>query len=187
MHPCAPAGKGVGLDPGRRGAYIISRSRSLIPTSIPMRIRPVQAGDRADWLRMLRGLYPGTVDDDHAEDVDGFLSGHPPVHTRAVFVCERDDGRACGLLELSLRNYAEGCAGETPYVESWYVDADVRGTGAGARLMSAAEEWARARGYTELASDTLLDNHASERAHLAVGFEVVERTIHFRKALADQA
>src|SRR4051812_2182105 len=148
-----------------------------------MLIRPVEPGDRAEWLRMFRSLYEGTVDDDHAEDVDGFLAGHPAVHTRAVFVCEREDGGLCGMLELSLRNYAEGCEGETPYVESWYVDAGVRGTGVGARLMRAAEEWARGRGYTEMASDTLLDNHASERAHLALGFEVVERAIHFRKVL----
>ncbi|HSU16104.1 GNAT family N-acetyltransferase [Longimicrobium sp.] len=151
-----------------------------------MRIRPVQPGDRAEWLRMLRALYDGTVEADHAEDVDGFLAARPAgrPHTQAVFVCEREDGALCGLLELSLRNYAEGCEGETPYVESWFVDADVRGRGIGALLMRAADAWARERGYTEIASDTLLDNHASERAHLAVGFEEVERTIHFRKSLA---
>jgi aminoglycoside 6'-N-acetyltransferase I len=150
-----------------------------------MRIRPVQPGDRAEWVRMLRGLYEGTADDDHAGDVDGFLAGRPAgrPHTRAVFVCEREDGGLCGILELSLRNYAEGCEGETPYVESWYVDGDVRGHHVGARLMGAAEEWARARGYSEIASDTLIDNQASERAHLALGFEEVERSIHFRKAL----
>ena len=150
-----------------------------------MRIRTVQHGDRAEWLRMLRGLYGGTVDDDHAEDVDGFLAGRAAgrPHTRAVFVCEREDGGLCGLLELSLRDYAEGCEGETPYVESWYVDAGARGHGVGARLMGAAEDWARDRGYAEIASDTLIDNHASERAHLAVGFEEVERTIHFRKSI----
>jgi aminoglycoside 6'-N-acetyltransferase I len=103
-----------------------------------------------------------------------------------VFVCEREEGGLCGLLELSLRNYAEGCEGETPYVESWFVDADARGHGIGAGLMDAAEDWARERGFTEIASDTLLGNHAGERAHLAAGFEEVERSIHFRKSIPRQ-
>ena len=50
-------------------------------------------------------------------------------------------------------------------------------------LMSAAEQWARQNGYTVLASDTELENTASERVHRALGFEEVERTIHFRKVL----
>lgn len=47
--------------------------------------------------------------------------------------------------------------------------------------MAAAEDWAREHGYSELASDTLLENRASEGAHRALGFEEVERAIHFRK------
>ena len=35
----------------------------------------------------------------------------------------------------------------------------------------------------ELASDALIDNSTSERAHLALGFAEVERATHFRKDL----
>jgi aminoglycoside 6'-N-acetyltransferase I len=49
--------------------------------------------------------------------------------------------------------------------------------------MAAAEQWARERGYAEIASDAVIDNHVSERAHLALGFAEVERAIHFRKEL----
>ena len=61
--------------------------------------------------------------------------------------------------------------------------ADLRGSGVGRALIAAAEQWARDRQYTELASDALLDNTGSYAAHRALGFEEVERAIHFRKAL----
>jgi aminoglycoside 6'-N-acetyltransferase I len=49
--------------------------------------------------------------------------------------------------------------------------------------MTAAEEWARVRQCREMASDDLLDNQPSLLAHSALGFEVVERCVHFRKKL----
>ena len=62
-------------------------------------------------------------------------------------------------------------------------DEDLRRSGAGRALMDAAEEWAREHGYAEIASDALLDNEVSHAAHRALGFEEVERSVHFRKAL----
>ena len=47
----------------------------------------------------------------------------------------------------------------------------------------AAETWAVTNGYTEIASDTELENGISLQAHLALGFEEVERQICFRKRL----
>ena len=41
--------------------------------------------------------------------------------------------------------------------------------------------WAGERGYTEIASDALIDNLLGERPHRALGFVEVERAIHFRK------
>ena len=49
--------------------------------------------------------------------------------------------------------------------------------------MRSAEDWARAQGCLEMASDALIDNQASQRAHAALGFEVVDRCVNFRKAL----
>jgi aminoglycoside 6'-N-acetyltransferase I len=50
--------------------------------------------------------------------------------------------------------------------------------------MEAAEQWARGRGFTDLASDALLENGLSHAAHQALGFEVVERIVVFRKSLS---
>ncbi len=148
-------------------------------------VRPVGAEDGSEWIRLLRGLYPHVPDEEHVTVVEMFLagerSGYPSLAT--VFVSPREEGGLNGFLELSVRDYAEGCDGPVPHVESWYVDPDARRLGVGHALLAAAEEWARAHGYRELASDTELDNAVSERAHRAYGFDEVERAIHFRKAL----
>jgi aminoglycoside 6'-N-acetyltransferase I len=88
------------------------------------------------------------------------------------------------MIELSLRTFADGCRSmPVPYVEGWYVVPEARRRGIGRALVAAAERWARDLGHTEMASDALLGNLESERAHLALGFEEVERAIRFRKDL----
>jgi aminoglycoside 6'-N-acetyltransferase I len=150
-----------------------------------MKVRPIASADRNEWLRLLEGLHPELCQADHVPSIDAYLCGTAieELIPSAVFVAERSDGQLAGFLELSVRNYAEGCRGSTPYVESWYVDEDVRGTGVGRALMEAAEQWARDRGYIELASDALLENSLSHAAHQALGFEAVERIVVFRKPL----
>ena len=102
----------------------------------------------------------------------------------AVIVADRGDGRLGGFVEIGSRNYAEGCD-TTPvaYLEGWYVDTDLRRSGLGTRLLGEAEAWALERGYRELASDAELHNAVSQQAHIASGFEEVERQVCFRKTL----
>lgn len=147
-----------------------------------MEIRPVTRADRDEWLRMRRILYPDAA----PQEIDEWLDSEEGTLLVgvAVFVADRGDGRLAGFIEIGLRNYAEGCV-TTPvaFLEGWYVDPDVRRNGVGARLVRTAEDWARARGLHEIASDTTLDNAVSLRAHLSLGFEEVERQICFRKTL----
>ena len=150
-----------------------------------MRIREIQPKDRAEWLRLLLELYAGSVDSDHIPVVDAFLNGDSSnwLLPSAVFVCEHRSTELCGFLELSVRNYAEGCVGATPYVESWYVEVATRAKGIGRQLIEAAEQWALANGFEALASDAELGNTDSQSAHKAVGFIEEERVVHFRKRL----
>ena len=55
-----------------------------------------------------------------------------------------------------------------------------------AALSETAENWAILNGFTEMASDTELDNAVSLAAHVSMGYEEVERQICFRKTLRDQ-
>lgn len=135
---------------------------------------------------MRHALWPDADAGILADEALAFLSGEtPPAQFAAVFVAAASDGTLLGMIELSLRPYADGCdSSPVPYIEGWYVTEGHRGRGIGAALVKAAEDWARELGHTEMASDALLDNAASERAHKALGFEEVERVIHFRKRLA---
>ena len=90
-----------------------------------------------------------------------------------------------GFIEVGLRSHADGCDMAQPvgFVEGWYVREDHRGKGVGRELMRAAERWARAKQCREMAADALIDNVGSHRAHRALGFEEVDRCVHFRKQL----
>jgi aminoglycoside 6'-N-acetyltransferase I len=147
-----------------------------------VKIRQAQAADRDEWLRMRDTLWPGSFDD-HVKEIDAYFLV-PPANT-AVFVAERANGKLGGFLEAGIRYYAEGCeTRNVGYIEGWYVDADLRLQGAGRALVEAAENWAKKIGCQEMASDCDLDNEASFKAHLAIGYEEVERAIHFRKKLS---
>ena len=137
-----------------------------------------QSTDRSEWFRMRSLLHP---DADHAEDATILLSGVQPYE---VFVALREDVGLCGYIEVGERLYAEGCeSSPVPYVESWWVDEDVRRQGVGAALMAAAQRWARERGHIEIASDTRLENTRSQKVHRALGFDEVERLVVYRRAL----
>jgi aminoglycoside 6'-N-acetyltransferase I len=90
-----------------------------------------------------------------------------------------------GFIEAGLRSHADGCDPSHPvgFVEGWYVAPAHRRRGIVALLLASAEDWARRHGCAEMASDAWVDHNDSQRAHEALGFEVVDRCVHYRKAL----
>jgi len=143
--------------------------------------RKYDDSDWNEWLRMSLALFPEQSADEAARGMREWLARDDT----AVFISERGDGTACGYVEVGSRPYADGCdTSPVGYVEAWYVDPDARRQGHGRALLGAAEEWARARGYREIASDTQLDNEMSREAHVRSGYEEVDRVIQFRKPLA---
>ena len=145
-------------------------------------IRPYKEGDRSQWLRMSLELDPDSESSDHESDMDSIIARED---AEAFFV-ERPDGTLGGYVEVGARAYADGCiTSPVGYIEAWYVDPDLRRGGYGRALLAAAETWARARGYREMASDALLDNDVSFQAHLRSGYCEVDRIVQFRKSLQD--
>ncbi|MBV9156135.1 MAG: GNAT family N-acetyltransferase [Acidobacteriaceae bacterium] len=100
-------------------------------------------------------------------------------------VAETGDGRLFGFAEVDLRSHADGCSPARPvgYLEGWYVAEEARRSGIGRQLLSTAEDWARSHGCVEMASDTSIDNELSPTCRKALGFEVVDRCVHYRKTL----
>ncbi len=101
-----------------------------------------------------------------------------------VLVIDRGDGTLGGFAELALRDGVDGARQETTaFLEGWFVDEDLRGSGWGRELVRAAEAWAVERGMIELASDAEMENEASIAAHAALGFRETFRVVQFLKPL----
>lgn len=141
--------------------------------------RPLTLADESDWLAMRLAMWP----DLPAEQLRRELV-QIAADPRQVAIGAFDGDELVAFVELSIHPHAVGCgAGPVGYLEAWYVKAEYRRTGVGRRLVAAGEDWVRAQGCTELASDTWLNNAGSHAAHLALGFTEAERLIHYRKAL----
>jgi aminoglycoside 6'-N-acetyltransferase I len=141
-------------------------------------VRLYSSDDLPEWRRMRDALWP----DQTRDDMTAWLARPDAV----VLVAEHttDAARLCGFAEVGARSIAEGCmTSPVAYLEGWYVDPDVRRRGVGSALLRGVEDWARKAGYQELASDTELTNHVSQRVHERLGFAEVERAVQYRKAL----
>lgn len=145
-----------------------------------MHIRPVETRDLDEWLRMRLQLWSEHSPAEHLREMEEILADPSCI----VLVAVHPEGGLCGFLEASQRKYAEGCeTSPVGYIEGWYVEPDYRRQKVGARLVRAAEEWARQLGLREMASDCEINNRISLKAHLALEYEEVERLIHFKKRL----
>ena len=148
-----------------------------------MIVRKATPEDSEMWEQMRQSLWPASPGE-HAREIAQFFGG--ALNTLAEILIAFDEkGDAIGLVELSIRPYAEGCySGRVAYLEGWYVSPAARRHGVGATLVAHAEEWARTQGCTEFASDCELDNVVSATAHRALGFEEVIRSICFKKTIS---
>jgi aminoglycoside 6'-N-acetyltransferase I len=146
-----------------------------------MLIRKATEQDWEDWLRLRLLLWPDSVDDDESELREFIVKNG---EKSLVLVAETSDHRVVGFVEAGIRDYADGCESRgVGYIEGWLVEEAWRRKGIGGKLVRGAEQWARGRGCTEMASDCLLDNDVSLAAHLRLGFREVERVIQFQKRL----
>jgi aminoglycoside 6'-N-acetyltransferase I len=148
-----------------------------------LRIRTGGRADRDAWLRLREALWPAAPGE-HAAEIDRLLRDAAEAAWPQAALLAEVKGHAVGLAEVSVRPVAEGCASQrVGYLEGWYVEPACRRRGVGRALVAAFEDWARARGCRELASDTEHDNELSCRAHLALGFEDAGLVRCFRRSL----
>lgn len=148
-------------------------------------MRPATAADRGAWLRMRCALWPDGAEPDHRAEIDRFFAG-PLADPLAVLIATDPAGAVLGFAELSIRAYAEGClTNRVAYLEGWYVVPEARRRGVGRALVAGAEAWGRAQGCTEFASDALVDNEVSAKAHRALGFTETAQIRCFRKDIAE--
>jgi len=150
----------------------------------------MRRSDLSGLVPMRVALHGQDEDEAHSDLEDLLLPGsRGAIGTSIVFVAERS-GVPVGFAEVMLRSHAEGCWDYTvggrmgiAHLEAWWVEPHARRSGVGQALVAAVESWAREQGSPVLASDAELDNVRSHRAHRALGFAEVERTVHFVKEL----
>lgn len=164
-----------------------------------MCVRAATVADCDVIASMCASLWPDSSAQEHAKELLPVLRGEPrSTLPMTIFVAEsatRDaslnsvnaasETALVGFIEVGLRSHADGCdtAHAVGFIEGWYVLETWRRRGVGAQLAAAAERWARAQGCTEMASDTWLDSAASQHSHEALGYQVVDRCVHYRKRL----
>src|SRR5436190_12534744 len=85
---------------GNEGRLAVDGSRIAIRTASPR--------DAASWLRLRHALWPDGTEDEHREEIDRFFPGRAR-EPKAVLVAENAAGHVIGVVELSIRPYAEGC------------------------------------------------------------------------------
>ena len=149
-------------------------------------IRLARPSDVPPLSRLREALWPESSAEEHAAELAQILAGNShSILPITIFVAASRDGALLGFLEVGLRSRADGCdeSHAVGYVEGWFVSENVRRRGIGAALFRVAEDWSRAQGCKEIASDTQIDDAVSLRAHQALGFQIAERAILFRKPL----
>ena len=149
-------------------------------------IRLAQPRDCRQLACLREALWPESSAEEHAREVAPILSGNVSfTMPTVILVAETTDQTLVGFVEAGLRSHADGCNTSRPvgYIEGWYVAESHRRRGIGTELLIAAEKWARSHGCAEMASDTWIDNEVSQRVHELLGYEVVDRCVHYRKAL----
>jgi len=123
-------------------------------------------------------------------------SGHSEMELEQEFVeLTSDPEAACfikyvgekpaGFAQCQLRrDYVEGTrTSPVGYLEGIFVLGEYRKKGYAKELLEACEKWALNKKCSEFASDCELDNDASLQFHLAMGFEVANRIICFKKSV----
>lgn len=165
-----------------RTLYGTRAADTLIVMSSKTRIERCTSPDQPGWLEMRLALWPDATAGEHRDYMVMSLA-QPERFLQLVIYDEQR--RPLGFIEGSIRSdYVNGTTSSpVGFVEGVYIVPAWRRRGIARQLFAAIGDWARARGCSELASDALLDNEVSQRAHRALGFRETERVVYFAKPL----
>lgn len=144
-------------------------------------IRKAKPIDASLLARLARKLWPQAG----LAELETEFTDFTQRTDQACFLAFSEEEKAIGFAHASLRrDYVEGCSGSpVGYLEGIYIEPAYRGQKYAKSLLQASEDWAKAQGCREFASDCELHNTQSLAFHLALGFVEENRIICFRKDL----
>lgn len=145
-----------------------------------MQISQVTPCDLFDMAGLALLLWPDHTATDLVDDARELLQSG-----RTAYFLAREDGRAVAFAQCAeRRDYVEGTAGgPVGYLEGIYVLSEYRQQGIAGALLQTCEQWARARGCRQFASDCEFGNDSSLAWHLRAGFSEANRIICFVKEI----
>jgi aminoglycoside 6'-N-acetyltransferase I len=147
-------------------------------------VRTIRPEDHGTWLALRQLLWPDHSIVELKREQQQLLA---ESDRNSVLVAAPPNAEPVGFVEVSLRDWAEGCASEpVGYIEGWYVRPSHRRAGVGRELIRAAEDWALSRGCSEMGSDAELWNEVSHIAHRALGYSEATRLVCFCKKLTER-
>lgn len=149
---------------------------------LQFRIRRCEDIRDRDWLALRSEFWDGESEEEHYASLQKFTTTHAPYF---AFIANDESGGALGFAEISVRrDFVNGCdSSPVLYLEGIFVLPAHRERGISRALCRAAEHWGAAEGIREFASDSMIDNDVSIKAHLHLGFEETERVVYFRKLI----
>ena len=141
-------------------------------------VKQAKPGDAMTLAGLATKLWKGHSIPEMANMFENLISDD-----NAVCFLQYVDGKAIGFAQCQLRHeYVEGTdSSPVGYLEGIFVEDEYRKYGHAKTLLRACEAWAKEKHCTEFASDCELENDDSLRFHTAMGFEVANRIICFRK------
>lgn len=131
-----------------------------------------------DLTKMAVDLWPENEYEELSQEILFKLDSEKDMYFLAII-----EDAVVGFIYMSIRyDYVEGSSSSpVGYVEGIYVKSAYRYMGIGKELVAKGEEWAKAKGCKEIASDILFDNTDSYNFHSKVGFKEANRIICFIK------
>ena len=146
-----------------------------------VKIRWMGTDDIDDWSIMANALWPQLKVNEHRQEITTMIK---KGSKRRGAIASTENFCLAGFADLGIRAYADGCTSQpVAYLEGIWVDASCRRMGVGEKLLTFLSDWAINEGFSEICSDTSIDNIDSHFAHAGWGFSETSKITNFRKEL----
>jgi aminoglycoside 6'-N-acetyltransferase I len=130
---------------------------------------------------MRQELYGDLSEEFHDAEMELIFSSAAAT----CFLGLAESGAAVAMLEVSLRNFVDGClGGPVGYIEGIYVTPGHRKHGYGSTLTEFAGNWFRSKGCRDMAADAELTNCTAQKFLAKAGFDETYRIVEYKRSLS---
>ena len=145
-----------------------------------MQIEQLSIDNLTQLIELVLALWEDCEFEEEFENYKDIIDSENEI----CYLCKNQENYIA-FIHVSTRNdYVEGAVDlPVAYVEGIYVKPTYQKHGIAKKLMNVAEDWAKQKGYKQLASDTEITNTGSIDFHKKMGFTEVERIVCLIKDL----